>query len=122
MDEELAKVQAQIGRLEPQIQAAGESFLSAFESGNQSLVKYWQKKEEQLRKKEEQLRKEKEQLRKKELLLLQCNAPAPAPAAGLPPADSYVPDMIAWAKKLDENLTADFADGGIDWTSHATFR
>ncbi|XP_024524160.1 uncharacterized protein LOC9643764 [Selaginella moellendorffii] len=131
MDEELAKVQAQIGLLQPQIQAAGESFLSACESGNQSLVEYWQKEEEQLWKEEEQLRKEEEQLRNKELLLLKSNVrgsdfivplTAPAPAAGLPPADSYVPDMIAWAKKLDENLTADFADGGIDWTSHATFR
>ncbi|EFJ35073.1 hypothetical protein SELMODRAFT_404891 [Selaginella moellendorffii] len=30
--------------------------------------------------------------------------------------------MIAWAKKLDENLTTDFAGDDIDWTSHATFR
>ncbi|XP_024542348.1 uncharacterized protein LOC112350405 [Selaginella moellendorffii] len=101
MDEELANVQAQIGRLEPQIEAAGESFLFAFESGNQFLAEYWQKKEEQLRKKKLQLWKE-------ELLLLKSNlrgsAPAPPPA-GLRPAEIDVPDKIAWAKKLNENLT-----------------
>ncbi|XP_024521634.1 uncharacterized protein LOC112343049 [Selaginella moellendorffii] len=69
MDEELAKVVAQIGLLEPQIQAAGESFLSALQSGNQSLAEYWRNEKEQLRKKKEQLRKKKEQLRKEEELL-----------------------------------------------------
>ncbi|XP_024524385.1 uncharacterized protein LOC112344225 [Selaginella moellendorffii] len=97
MDEELAKVQAEIERLEPQIQAAGGSFLSAFESGNQFLAEYWQKEEKQLRKEKQQLRKKKLQLRKMELLLLQCNVrgsdfivplTASAPTAGLPPADS----------------------------------
>ncbi|XP_024522893.1 uncharacterized protein LOC9640984 [Selaginella moellendorffii] len=80
MDEELAKVQAEIALLEPQIQAAGESFLSALQSGNQSLAEYWRNEKEQLRKEKEQLRKEKEQLRKEEeqlrekkLLLLRSN-------------------------------------------------
>ncbi|EFJ17351.1 hypothetical protein SELMODRAFT_444921 [Selaginella moellendorffii] len=118
MDEELAKVEAQIGLLEPQIQAAGESFFSAFESGNKSLCTdlflvfhlsssgcYFNA----------------VCLVIVGCLLFGMTAPAP-PAAGLPPADFDVPDKIAWAKKLEENLTADFTDDGIDWTSHATFR
>ncbi|XP_024519976.1 uncharacterized protein LOC112342420 [Selaginella moellendorffii] len=74
MDEELAKVEAQIGLLEPQIQAAGESFLSALQSGNQSLAEYW--------------RKEEEQLREKKLLLLRSNVPH-----GI--GGSVVPDGVA---------------------------
>ncbi|XP_024537828.1 uncharacterized protein LOC112348829 [Selaginella moellendorffii] len=73
MDEELAKVAAQIGLLEPQIQAAGESFLSALQSGNQSLAEYWRNEKERLRKKKELLRKEEEQLREQKLILLRSN-------------------------------------------------
>ncbi|XP_024518975.1 uncharacterized protein LOC9661643 isoform X2 [Selaginella moellendorffii] len=64
----MEKVQARIELLEPQIQAAGKSFLSALQSGNQSLAEYWLKEKERLQKKEEQLWEEK-------LFLLKCNVP-----------------------------------------------
>ncbi|XP_024528369.1 uncharacterized protein LOC9656498 [Selaginella moellendorffii] len=68
MEEELAKVQAEIELLELQIQAAGESFLSALQSGNQSLAEYWRNEEEQLRNEQGHLRKKEEQLRELKLL------------------------------------------------------
>ncbi|XP_024522304.1 uncharacterized protein LOC9645782 isoform X1 [Selaginella moellendorffii] len=90
MDEELAKVEAQIGLLEPQIQAAGESFLSALQSGNQSLAEYWRNEKEQLRKKEEQLRNEKVQLREEKLLLLRSNVPHGIETAIRRRCDNYI--------------------------------
>ncbi|XP_024537685.1 uncharacterized protein LOC9638530 [Selaginella moellendorffii] len=108
MDEELAKVEAQIGLLEPQIQAAGESFLSALQSGNRSLAKYWRKKEEQLRNEKERLRKEEEQLREDKLLLLRSNVPHGIRRFGVPTGVAALvratdtPDSKFWILDSDD--------------------
>ncbi|XP_024537687.1 uncharacterized protein LOC9638349 [Selaginella moellendorffii] len=123
MDEELAKVQAEIALLEPQIQAAGESFFSALQSGNQCLAEYWRNEEEQLRKEEEQLRKEEEQLREEKLHLLRSNVPhgirrfgVPAGVAALVRATD-TPDSKFWI--LDSDALGDYRQPFLLWKREA---
>ena len=64
---EMSEVQQRILEVEADIKMASANILS---SQSELLVKYWMKKEEDLRKKEEDLRAEKQALRKKEENLL----------------------------------------------------